>query len=138
MAIHRSTRKAAHLPVQAARRARQAIEGRRAHRGIARNSDADRGDRRLHEIAAEVRADAVYSVPWELFRFVALRQAPHKQAAVVLARWCASTGLTPRLEARTVTLGEPAPSYLPVALKGEVRYHRCEAPELGTWGEASG
>ena len=26
-------------------------------------------DRRLHEIAAEVRAGNVYPVPWELFRF---------------------------------------------------------------------
>jgi hypothetical protein len=44
--------------------------------------------------------------PWELFRFVALRQAPHKQAAVMLAAWCASSGLTPRLEVRTVAIGD--------------------------------
>ena len=36
----------------------------------------------------------VYSVPWELFRFVALREAPQRQAAVMLAAWCASSGLT--------------------------------------------
>jgi hypothetical protein len=41
----------------------------------------------LSEIAADVRAGNVYSVPWEFFRFVALRQAPHKQARSSRARW---------------------------------------------------
>jgi hypothetical protein len=56
--------------------------------------------------SAEVRAGNVYQVPWELFRFVALREAPQKQAAVMLAAWSASEGLTPRLEVRTVAIGD--------------------------------
>jgi len=83
-----------------------AAHGRRKDRRHGRDSDADRINQRLSEIAAEVRAGNVYSVPWEFFRFVALRQAPHKQAAVMLAAWCASSGLTPRLEARTVAIGD--------------------------------
>src|SRR5688572_15026533 len=72
----------------------------------ARDSDADRIDRRLSEIAAEVRAGKLYQVPWELFRSVALPQAPDKQAAVMLAAWCAASKLTPRLEVRTVAIGD--------------------------------
>ena len=52
-------------------------------------------------------------------RFVALRQAPHKQAAVMLAAWCASSGLTPRLEIRTVPIGDFQRSFIYLALSSE-------------------
>src|SRR5688572_31984103 len=106
MAIHKRVRQAGRKLVAHVRERRRALQGRRKDRKHTRDSDADRIDRRLSEIAAEVRAGKLYQVPWELFRFVALRQAPHKQAAVMLATWCASSGLTPRLEARTVALGD--------------------------------
>ena len=79
---------------------------RREDQSHGKDSDADRIDRRLSEIVAEVKAGKVYQVPWELFRFVALRQAPQKQAAVMLATWCVKSGLQPRLEVRTVAIGD--------------------------------
>ena len=114
MAVHKRVRQASRKLVAHVRAGRRALQGRRENRRHGRDSDADRINQRLSEIAAEVRAGNVYSVPWELFRFVALRQAPHNQAAVMLAAWCASSGLTPRLEARTVAIRRlPAPGYLP-------------------------
>ena len=106
MALHKRVRQAGRKLVVHVREGRRALQRRREDRKHARDSDADRIDRRLSEIAAEVRAGNVYSVPWELFRFIALREAPQKQAAVMLAAWCANSGLTPRLEVRTVAIGD--------------------------------
>ena len=106
MAIHKRIRQASRKPVAHVRRDSQGLQRRREDRRHGRGSDADRIKQRLSEIAAEVRAGKVYQVPWELFRFVALREAPQKQAAVMLAAWCASSGLTPRLEVRTVAIGD--------------------------------
>ena len=102
MALHKRLRETSRKLVAHVREGRRVLQGRREDRRHARDSDAARIEQRLHEIAAEVRAGNVYQVPWELFRFVALREAPQKQAAVMLAAWCASSGLTPRLEVRTV------------------------------------
>ena len=106
MAVHKRVRQAGRRLVTHVREGRRALQARRKDRGHARDSAADRINQRLSEIAAEVRAGNVYSIPWELFRFVALREAPHKQAAVMLAAWFGSEGLTPRLEARTVAIGD--------------------------------
>ena len=106
MAVHKRIRQAGRKLVAHVRAGRRALQGRRKDRRHGRDSDADRINQRLSEIAAEVRAGNVYSVPWELFRFVALRQAPHEQAAVMLAAWCASEGLTRRLGVRTVAIGD--------------------------------
>lgn len=47
------------------REGRRVLQRRRAHRKHLGDSDADRVNQRLHEIAAEVRAGNVYSVPWD-------------------------------------------------------------------------
>jgi hypothetical protein len=59
MAIHRRLRKAARVSLQAVRRGREALAGRRARRRLARDPEAARLDERFSALAAYIRAGEV-------------------------------------------------------------------------------
>jgi hypothetical protein len=88
MAIHRRIR-------QAAKNALSAHRGRRARkvarpgkgRELVRDPEADRIDRRISGLAAEVLAGKHVECPWELFRVQHLPGWEHEDVAAALCAW---------------------------------------------------
>jgi hypothetical protein len=103
MAVHRRLRKAAHLPLQAVRRGREALKRRRARRGVARDPEADRLDERLRALAEHVVAGRYYEGAWQLFRFGHFKGLTDEKAIVQLGAWARRHRITVKLELRKLT-----------------------------------
>lgn len=105
MAIHRRLRKAASLPLQALRRGREAVEKRRARRGLARSAAAGTLDKRLSAVREAVLTKSLVEEPWELFRVVHLPGWTHEDAAAAVGAWAKRSLIDVAFQAINVEAG---------------------------------